>query len=136
VNRENKPYCWTEKTILIAEDSELIFLLLKKNFERTGAKIFHARNGQEAIDFFTSGQRAELVIMDIHLPIVDGLEAARQIKELMPATRIVAQSGSPLQDSEKGILPAPFEDYFLKPVDFIEMNERINKLFFELDLSK
>ena len=68
---------WSNKTILIAEDEKINYLFLKAVFEKSGARILWARNGQEAIDICQDHQGVDLVLMDLKMPLVDGNEATR-----------------------------------------------------------
>lgn len=86
-NRENP-----EKSVLIAEDDDNNFYLMKELLSDMNLKIIRASNGAEAVDAFRSGEKIDLVLMDIKMPIMDGYEATRQILEQKPEARILAQT--------------------------------------------
>src|SRR6056297_3044542 len=83
---------WSDRAILIAEDEKINYLFLKAVFEKSGARILWARNGQEAIDICQDHQGVDLVLMDLKMPVVDGNEATRQIKNNNPGIKIIAQT--------------------------------------------
>jgi CheY-like chemotaxis protein len=81
-----------EKSVLIAEDDDNNFYLMKELLSDMNLKIIRASNGAEAVDAFKSGEKIDLVLMDIKMPIMDGYEATRQILETQPEARILAQT--------------------------------------------
>lgn len=68
-------------TVLIAEDSAADLLLLSTIIRRQGHQVLTATNGAQAVEVFTR-ERPQLVLMDALMPVMDGFEAARQIKQL------------------------------------------------------
>jgi CheY-like chemotaxis protein len=105
-------------TILVAEDdyANFYFLqtLLKQN---TSAKIIHALNGKEAVDKCSQNPEIGLVLMDIKMPVIDGIEATRQIRAINSKIPIVAITAYAMSGDAVRILEAGF-DYFLpKPID-------------------
>lgn len=88
--RKNKQE--TEKSVLIAEDDDNNFYLMKELLSDLNLKIIRASNGLEAVDAFKTGERIDLVLMDIKMPFMDGYEATRQILEERPDARILAQT--------------------------------------------
>ncbi|MCX7841947.1 MAG: response regulator [Clostridia bacterium] len=107
------------KRILIVDDSPIIHNLLRKTLENNGYEVCgDAKNGREGVELF--GQlNPDLVFMDITMPIMDGLEAAKSIKTLRPQARIIMLSAMGdeeimSQAKDLGIdifLKKPFDDY-------------------------
>jgi len=85
-------YIWENKTILIAEDEEANFLFLKAALARTKAKILWARNGFEALKIVNSNENINLILMDIKMPEMNGLEASLKIKQIKKDIPIIAQT--------------------------------------------
>ena len=83
---------YPEKSVLIAEDDDNNFYLMKELLSDMNLKIIRATNGIEAVDAFRSGEKIDLVLMDIKMPLMDGYEATRQILEQQPEARILAQT--------------------------------------------
>ena len=102
--------------LLIAEDQRENRLLLRKLFEPLGFELREAVNGQEAVALFEEW-RPDLIWMDIRMPVMDGLEAARRIKatEAGSRTKIVALTAHALEEERKPILAAGCDDVVRKP---------------------
>lgn len=112
------------QNILVAEDDNINFLLLKKILELKNYVVLRAKNGQEAVDICKTNSDIDLVFMDIKMPVLSGYEALKKIKEFLPDLPIIAQTAhSSLEDKEK-MLHAGFTDYITKPLD----KEKIFKL--------
>ncbi|HEX2967725.1 MAG TPA: response regulator [Bacteroidales bacterium] len=82
----------TEKSVLIAEDDDNNFYLMKELLSDMNLRIIRASNGLEAVDAFNAGEKIDLVLMDIKMPVMDGYEATRQILEKSPEAKILAQT--------------------------------------------
>ena len=126
-NIENMEYNWKNKVILVAEDVSNNFLLVKKSLRKTEAELIWAKNGQEAVDEFRKNTNIDLVLMDIRMPIMNGLEATRQIKELNPATPIIAQTAYAMDGDRERSLSAGCDEYISKPINLKEFIELIAK---------
>ncbi len=102
------------KRILVAEDNDSNFILmsyiLKKKYEFARAK-----NGKEAVEMAEQGG-FDLILMDIKMPIMDGLEATRQIKEKMPDLPIVALTANAFDSDRQLAMEAGCQDFLSKPV--------------------
>ena len=102
------------KKILVAEDNDSNFILmtyiLKKfyQFER-------AKNGQEAVDMVEKGEY-DLVLMDIKMPIMDGLEATKKIKETHPSLPIIALTANAFDSDRQSAFDAGCDEFLSKPI--------------------
>ena len=103
------------KRILIAEDNDSNYILmnyiLKKHYD-----FFRARNGQEAVDLAES-EKPDLILMDIKMPVLDGLEATRQIKAKLPDLPIVALTANAFDTDRHAAMEAGCNDFLSKPVN-------------------
>ncbi|MHC1703295.1 MAG: response regulator [Tenuifilaceae bacterium] len=106
---------WSNKTILIAEDENSNFRYLEVLLKKTNVKILRAQNGNEAIDVFMKN-RIDLVLMDIKMPIMDGLEATREIKKINDDVPIIAQTAYAMQNDDTNCIEAGCSDYISKPI--------------------
>lgn len=116
-------------TVLLAEDNDINALLARTVLEKAGLRVVHATNGAGAVtaarDELASGAANgfDIVLMDIHMPEMDGVEAARRIRDLYPdsasagATRppIVALTANALSEDRALYLAAGLDDYLSKP---------------------
>ena len=104
-----------QKTILVAEDEELNFKLLEQFITSLNFKIIHAWNGLEAVEVCRSGSHVDLVLMDLKMPVMNGFDACRQIREIKPDLPIIAQTAYSTEvDMEKAIA-CGCNDYISKP---------------------
>jgi two-component system cell cycle response regulator DivK len=116
-------------TILIAEDDEISFKFLDLVLTRkTGVNIIWAINGQMAVDFCRNYEHIDLVLMDLQLPVLDGIEAIKQIKAFKPALPIIVQTANAFNDEWEKCLQAGCDDYITKPVNLQDMMFRIENL--------
>jgi two-component system, sensor histidine kinase len=128
-NKINNKYLWNDKTILIVEDSQVSYELLVKFLDNTKVFIIHAPDGEKAVEMCKNNKNINLVLMDIQLPILDGLEATAQIKEFRPDLPIIAQTANAMEDDKPNILDAGCDDYIAKPIDRTDLLEKINIFF-------
>jgi len=107
---------WKGKTILIAEDNNLNFQLFASILQITGVRILRATNGQDAINKLKEHPEIVLILMDIRMPVMNGLEATRQIRLFDKTIPIIAQTAyAEVEDREKA-LKAGCNDYQVKPI--------------------
>ncbi|HHX51535.1 MAG TPA: response regulator [Clostridia bacterium] len=118
------------KKILLADDEELELLYLSSIFEKHGDKyliVGQARNGLQAMDLANS-LRPDIILMDIKMPGLDGLEAAKRIKERHPACTIVIISAYDDFSYARKALQFKVYDYLLKPVSPDEVLSLLNSM--------
>ncbi len=114
--------------ILIAEDDEMSMKYLKEVLENNTVNLFFAENGQEAVDLVRDNPKIDIVIIDLKMPLMDGFEATRQIKQIRPDLPIIAQTAFAFSDDEKRIKQAGCDEYIAKPLNSEILFEKINKL--------
>lgn len=93
-------YDWSNKVILVVEDEHINFRYIQEILKRTSAEVVRAENGQEAIDI-AQKMRVDLILMDIKLPIMDGYEATRKIREFNQNVPIIAQTAYVMSGEEE-----------------------------------
>ena len=120
-------YDWAEKTILIAEDDEANMLLLKKALEKTNAEIIQAENGKDAVKLFKTNPDIDLILMDIRMPIMDGIEATTQIKHIDEKIPIIVQTAFTMSTEKEKSFKAGCDDYISKPINIKELYATICK---------
>lgn len=126
---QDKPNKEGTKTILIAEDEINNFRLLKILLDKSGLnlKILHADNGKDAVEICESGQKIDLVIMDIKMPVMDGLEATGIIKNMTPDLPIIALTAFAFESDKEKVFKAGCDDYISKPVKKVDLLDMIKK---------
>ncbi len=114
--------------LLIAEDQPESRLLLHKMLEPLGFDLREATNGQEAVAMFEQW-RPHLIWMDIRMPVLDGLNATRRIKETEEGagTKIVALTAHALEEEKSEIMAAGFDDFIRKPYTHEEILDALTK---------
>jgi len=119
-------YNWKNKTILVAEDMEMNFILLKKSLERTNATILRAHNGSEMVDMVKANHNIDIVLLDMGMPVMDGYEATRTIRSEGSNIPIIAQTAFTLENEKDKVLEAGCDDFVEKPINtailFIKIN--------------
>jgi PAS domain S-box-containing protein len=113
-------------SILVAEDDETNFFYLNSILKReTEAKIIHALTGREAIDIFKSESDIQLILMDIKMPDIDGLEATRQIKQIDKKIPIIAITAYAMSGDAERIIDAGCDGYLSKPISKYSLMEKL-----------
>lgn len=110
--------------ILLAEDNEINQMLALALLGKKGHQITAVVNGAEAVDAVRDGE-FDVVLMDIHMPEVDGLEATRQIRgldEKGPDLPIIALTANAMAEDKQMCLDAGMDDYLAKPINEAELN--------------
>ncbi len=124
---DHKEFTWPDRTILIVEDSKVSYELLTKFLKDAKVHFLHAPDGEQAVELCKSNDRIDLVLMDIQLPIMDGLEATEHIKKFRAELPIIAQTANTMDDDESNIISTGCDDYISKPVNRIELLQKIDK---------
>ena len=104
--------------ILIVEDDDIAYLLLKEILSSKNLNLQRAINGEEAINYFYEENNcADLVFMDIRLPKINGFEATRRIKEINPTIPIIAITAYAHSQGIIDCFNAGCDDYVAKPYE-------------------
>ncbi len=106
------------KTILVAEDDDANFYLLHEWLIELGYNVLRAINGLEAVEICSNSNDIELVLMDIKLPKMNGLEATHRIKAIKPHLTIIAQTAFALHDEQYVAIQSGCDDYLSKPINY------------------
>ncbi|EDY82218.1 Two component regulator three Y motif family [Verrucomicrobiia bacterium DG1235] len=115
-------------TVLVAEDEDSNFLYLYHQIPKERARIIRAYNGQEAIDIcHREFKNIELIFMDIKMPIIDGKQAASQIKQFAPHIPIVANTAYASPSDRQKIMSRDFDGYMSKPTSLDEIERMLDQ---------
>lgn len=124
--RHETSYNWSGKTILIAEDDLYSSKFLRELLGKTGVEILHVPNGEMAVEVFRSNPDIDLVIMDIQMPEMDGLEATRLIKKMNLQIPVIAQTAFAMAGDKEKFQKAGCDEYVSKPVNTNQFMSMIN----------
>jgi CheY-like chemotaxis protein len=125
-------------SVLLVEDNDINALLARRMLEKVGCKVLHCVNGREAVDVFERvlagmDPSYDLVLMDAHMPVLDGLEATRAIKALYAAQDaaksppIIAVTANAFDEDRRRCLEAGMDDYLAKPFDREELHRLLER---------
>lgn len=103
--------------ILIVEDDEPSALLSTEIFQKYCSTVLYATNGVEAVDVFKNNPDIDLVLMDINMPVMNGRQAAKKIRQLNQEVTIIAQSAHVFESDREKALEAGCNAFLLKPLD-------------------
>ncbi len=115
-----------QKTILLVEDDSTILTILTKYLKREGYKVLPVRDGASALDFFKA-YKPNLIILDLNLPFVDGLEVAKRIRDVSDVPIIMATARTAEIDELNG-LRVGADDYVKKPFSPRVLIEKVKLL--------
>ncbi|HEY5590120.1 MAG TPA: PAS domain S-box protein [Paludibacter sp.] len=115
--------------ILIAEDDETSELLISITVNKFSKVVLKARTGNEAIEVCRINPDLDLILMDIQMPYLNGLEATRQIRQFNKNVVIIAQTAYGLSGDREKAIEAGCNDYISKPINKDELLSLIQKYF-------
>jgi len=116
-------------TVLLVEDTEDNRFMMRRLLEMAGYGVVEATNGEEAVRLAKS-ERPDLILMDLSLPVIDGLAATRAIRKLdgFGKVPIVAVSAHDTSDFQTDAITAGCDSYITKPIDFSQLEVLIARL--------
>ena len=121
------------KKALLAEDNNLNMEIAKFQLEQEEIEVFTASNGKEAVEMFEASQPGfyDIILMDIMMPVMDGLEATRHIRSMnrrdSMTIPIVAMSANAFQEDVEKSLAAGLNEHLTKPLDEKKLTETMKK---------
>ncbi|MFW5886296.1 MAG: ATP-binding protein [Bacteroidota bacterium] len=118
---------WKDKKILVVEDDTYSFELINNFLRKTGITVYHASDGQEALQLFDNNKDFNLVLMDLRLGKTDGLQVTREIRKQDLQVPIIAQTAQAFEEDKNKSLAAGCNDYMTKPIDKEELFSKLKK---------
>jgi CheY-like chemotaxis protein len=115
--------------ILLVEDNEMNRDMLSRRLARKGFDVAIAEDGQRGVDM-AKAEAPDLILMDMSLPVIDGWEATRRIKEAAEtaAIPVIALTAHAMASDREKAMQAGCDDYDTKPVELPRLLEKIGKL--------
>jgi PAS domain S-box-containing protein len=127
LNGKARNYSWEGKSILMVEDDPVSMRFLTVLLLNTGANLFYASNGEEALSLLEE-QRVDVVLMDMRMPVMDGYDTTRIIKKRYPGLPVVAQTAHAMKDDKSDCFDAGCDDYIPKPIDKNSLYSKLEQL--------
>ena len=119
-------------TVLVAEDSQDTRIMLKRAFELKGYRVFEAEDGRQALEI-ARRYRPSLMVIDLNMPVLDGLETIKNFRELEGEgdhVPIVAITAYDVYGMEQAALESGCNVYLSKPLDLEEFDRALRSLGF------
>lgn len=112
------------KSILVVEDSEDNQLLIKNVLTESGAQVALAKNGEEGVTM-AQANAYDVVIMDIQMPIMDGLQATLKLRDEKYDQPILALTANAMSSEREKYAAAGFDEYLMKPINFADLLDKV-----------
>jgi len=112
----NQIYNWADKTILVAEDEVSNIKMLSLLLQKTNVKIIHVKNGKDAINQCKENSQIDLVLLDIKMPKISGLEATREIRRFNNELPILAFTAYAMPADQQKAIEVGCTDFIAKPI--------------------
>lgn len=121
-------YDWSKYTVLIAEDDPINFRYLQLLLEkRTGIQIVWAKTGREAYEKVINHTYVDLVLLDLQLPELNGLDVLIHIKKLFPDLPVLMQTANSWNNEEDDCFDAGCDGFFPKPLNIDDLFANMDK---------
>jgi len=125
-HHEGKYPHWVGKKILVVEDTATSALILLSWLRKTNCELVFAENGQEAL-LILEKQKFDLVLMDIQMPIVDGMTAAKKLRAQGKTLPLIALSAHAFAEYKKNAFDAGFNGYIVKPFCWKDVRAELDR---------
>ncbi|MBF0144465.1 MAG: response regulator, partial [Magnetococcales bacterium] len=115
------------RTVLLVDDDVRNLFSLTRSLEKRGMKVLMAGNGAEALDVLERGEKVDLILMDIMMPVMDGYDAMRALRQRESFRRlpILALTAKAMPEDQRLCLEAGANDYLAKPVELDRLFEKM-----------
>ncbi len=127
INANDLDYDWSQYTILIAEDEETNYIYLETALQKTNVTVLRAKNGREAVETAKVTPQLNLILMDIKMPEMNGLEATRSIRTFRKDITIIAQTAFAMEEDRRNCTAVGCNDFLPKPIRYKVLLETLAK---------
>ncbi|HHN48307.1 MAG TPA: response regulator [Bacteroidales bacterium] len=114
--------------VLVAEDDDISRFLITSMLEKEGYDVLAINNGALAVSMFKQNPEVSVVFMDIKMPVMNGLEATRLIREMSPETPVIAATAFAIWSDEAQLAISGFNHLITKPFDAQSLTSVLKKL--------
>jgi two-component system, cell cycle response regulator DivK len=120
----------SKKLVLVVDDDLPSYQLIEELFSDFDITLKHFISGHNLMDWFRDGGLPDLVIMDVQLPGISGLELTRQIKKMVPSIPVIAYTSFAMPGDKERCLKSGCDEYISKPIDLDRFIESVSKYLF------
>ncbi len=124
---EEAMYMFDNLKVLVAEDNKINMLVARKNLQKWNIEVQEAENGKIACEKFAK-QKFDLILMDMEMPVMDGLTAVELIRKTDTEIPIIALTAASFENMHQYLRDKGLNDYLQKPFMPKELNQKINRL--------
>jgi CheY-like chemotaxis protein len=114
-------YNWEGIKVLVAEDDFFSYKFLEGFLKQTKAEVFHAEDGNKALNMCKENMDINIVLMDVQMPEMNGLDATTAIKKFRKELPIIAQTANAIAEEKQKCFEAGFDDFVTKPINISEL---------------
>ncbi len=118
---------WPNKVILVVDDEEINAMFIDAVLQGTNVQVLFARNGQEAVDLCKSINKIDLILMDLKMPVMNGIKATSEIRKFNNKIPIIAQTALASEEDKNSSLDAGCNNIITKPIEVKELLFKVNK---------
>jgi CheY-like chemotaxis protein len=116
---------WGKINIAIVEDDKINYYLINRILKKTQAQTHWLQNGQQIVDFINQNNNPDLILMDVRMPIMDGIRATKILKKSHPHIPIIIQTACVIGSDFDDIEASGCDDYLFKPIISEQLFEKI-----------
>ncbi len=117
------------RPVLVVEDNAMSFRLISAALSRVNVTLTHASNGKVAVELCQGEKPFDVVIMDLQMPEMNGLDATREIKKIRPGLPVIAATASTFEDELERCREAGCDSFITKPFKFQRLFELMQSYF-------
>ncbi len=113
--------------IMLVDDEEPFVATMSKRLDKRGLKVISANSGQEALEQLAKNMAVDVIILDVKMPGMDGIETLQEIKKLHPLKEVIMLTGhATVESAIEGMKQGAF-DYLMKPCDIDALLSKVDE---------
>lgn len=125
------PAPFAGRTVLLAEDNAANRAIVKGYLETLGLEVFEAQHGEEVLQYLRAGARPAVILMDVEMPVLGGMDATRELRAMADAARsipVVALTGHSAAEDIQAARDAGMDGFLSKPVNVVALRKELGRL--------